>query len=34
MNDYDSSQIDWLTGPFAEQSSTYVEEPDNGFSLF
>ena len=34
MNDYDSSQIDWLTGPFAAQSSTYVEEPDNGFRSF
>ena len=34
VNDNDSSQIDWLTGPFAEQSSSYVEEPDNGFRSF
>ncbi len=33
-SDYNSSQIDWLTGPFAEQSSSYTEEPDNGFRSF
>ena len=34
VNDNDGSQIDWLTGPFAEQSSSYTEEPDNGFRSF
>ena len=29
-----SSSIDWLTGPFAEESSRYSEEEGNGFRTF
>ncbi len=34
LSDNEGSSIDWLTGPFAEQSSYYSEEPDNGFRSF
>lgn len=33
-SDNGGSQINWLTGPFAEQSSYYSEEADNGFRSF